>query len=46
MPPYPTAKRTLAGYEAMARKGPVHNVDDRDLTAQAAFVAGLFGLTA
>ena len=39
-----SAKRTLAGYEAMAmiRKGQAHNVGGRDMQAQAAFVAGLF----
>jgi len=43
-----TAKRTLAGYEAMAmiRKGQVHTIGGRDMRAQAAFVAGLFELTA
>ena len=39
-----TARRTLAGYEAMAmiRKGQVYNVGRRDVQAQAALVAGLF----
>jgi transposase-like protein len=39
-----TARRTLAGYEAMAmiRKGQVRKVGGRDMRAQAAFVAGLF----
>ena len=43
-----TAKRALAGYEAMAmiRKGQVRNVGGRDMQAQAAFVAGLFGVAA
>ncbi len=43
-----TARRTLAGYEAMAmvRKGQVHKVGGRDMQAQAAFVAGLFGVAA
>jgi len=43
-----TAKRALAGYEAMAmiRKGQVHNVGGRDMQAQAAFVAGLFEVAA
>ena len=43
-----TAKRTLAGYEAMAmiRKGQVHNVGGRDRQAQTAFVAGLFEVAA
>ena len=40
----PTARRTLAGYEAMAmiRKGQVHNINGQDMQAQSAFVAGLF----
>ena len=44
----PTARRTLAGYEAMAmiRKGQAHNVGGRDMRAQAAFVAGLFKIAA
>ena len=39
-----TARRTLAGYEAMAmiRKGQLHNIGGRDMQAQTAFVAGLF----
>ena len=39
-----TARRTLAGYEAMAmiRKGQAVNIGGRDMRAQAAFVAGLF----
>jgi transposase, IS6 family len=39
-----TARRTLAGYEAMAmiRKGQVRNVNGRDIKAQARFVASLF----
>ena len=43
-----TARRTLAGYEAMAmiRKGQVRNVGRRDMQAQAALVAGLFGTAA
>lgn len=43
-----TARRTLAGYEAMAmiRKGQVRNVGGRDMQAQATFIAGLFGMTA
>jgi len=42
-----TARRTLAGYEAMAmiRKGQVHNVGGRDMKAQAASVASLFAVT-
>jgi len=43
-----TARRTLAGYEAMAMvgKGQVDNVSGRDMKAQATFVAGLFAVTA
>lgn len=39
-----TARRTLAGYEAMAmiRKGQVRHVGGRDMRAQTTFVAGLF----
>jgi transposase, IS6 family len=39
-----TARRTLAGYEAMAmiRKGQVRNIGGSDIRAQAEFVAGLF----
>ncbi|RMI17081.1 DDE domain-containing protein [Pseudoroseomonas wenyumeiae] len=39
-----TARRTLAGYEAMAmiRKGQVLKVGGRDMRAQANFIAGLF----
>ncbi len=39
-----TARRTLAGYEAMAmiRKGQVHNIDGHDIRAQTAFVAAFF----
>jgi len=42
------AKQMLAGYEAMAmiKKGQVHNVDGRDMKAQAAFVAGVFRIAA
>jgi IS6 family transposase len=44
----PTARRTLAGYEAMAmiRKGQVHNIGGRDMQAQTAFVANLFQVAA
>ena len=40
----PTARRTLAGYEAMAmiRKGQAYNIGGWDMRAQAAFVAELF----
>jgi len=43
-----TARRTLAGYEAMAmvRKGQLRKVSGRDMKAQAAFVAELFDLAA
>ena len=39
-----TARRTLAGYEAMAmvRKGQVRKIGGRDMRAQAGFIAGLF----
>src|SRR3954465_12697596 len=39
-----TARRTLAGYEAMAmiRKGPVRKIGGNDIRAQASFIAGLF----
>jgi transposase, IS6 family len=41
---FPTARRTLAGYEAMAmiRKGQVHNIDGLDMRAQTVFIANLF----
>jgi len=41
---FPTARRTLAGFEAMAmiRKGQVRKIDGRDIQAQAVFIAGLF----
>ena len=43
-----TARRTLAGYEAMAmiRKGQVRNIGGRDIKAQAEFIAGLFQVAA
>ena len=43
-----TARRTLAGYEAMAmiRKGQVRNISGRDIRTQAAFIAGLFQVAA
>jgi IS6 family transposase len=39
-----TARRTLAGYEAMAmiRKGQVWGIGARDMWAQAAFITELF----
>jgi len=44
----PTARRTLAGYEAMAmiRKGQVRNIGGGDMRAQATFVTSLFGIAA
>jgi IS6 family transposase len=44
----PTARRTLAGYEAMAmiRKGQVHGIGGHDMPAQAALVADLFQVAA
>jgi transposase-like protein len=43
-----TARRTLAGYEAMAmiRKGQVRNISGSDIRAQATFIAGLFQVAA
>jgi transposase, IS6 family len=43
-----TARRTLAGYEAMAmmRKGQVRNISRNDIRAQATFIAGLFQVAA
>src|SRR3954452_24657074 len=43
-----TARRTLAGYEAMAmiRKGQVRSLGGRDIRAQAAFIAELFQIAA
>jgi transposase-like protein len=43
-----TARRTLAGYEAMAmiRKGQVREVGGRDMRAQARFIAELFRIAA
>ena len=43
-----TARRTLAGYEAMAmiRKGQVRDISGRDIRTQAAFIAGLFQVAA
>src|ERR1700684_3197228 len=39
-----TARRTLAGYEAMAlmKKGQLRNICGNDIRAQATFIAGLF----
>ena len=43
-----TARRTLAGYEAVAmiRKGQVRKIGGRDMQAQAAFIAELFEVAA
>ena len=43
-----TARRTLAGYEAMAmiRKGQVRNLGGNDIKAQANFIAALFEVAA
>ena len=43
-----TARRTLAGFEAMAmiRKGQVQDIGGGDIRAQAAFITGLFQLAA
>jgi IS6 family transposase len=43
-----TARRTLAGYEAMAmiRKGQVRNIGGRDIKGQARFIAMLFEVAA
>jgi transposase, IS6 family len=44
----PTARPTLAGYEAMAmiRKGQVHNIGGRDMQAQTIFVTSLSQMAA
>lgn len=46
--PMPTARRTLADYEAMTmiRKGQAHNIGGRGIRAQAIFVASLFHVAA
>jgi transposase-like protein len=43
-----TARRTLAGYEAMTmvRKGQVRRVGGRDMRVQASFIAELFEVAA
>ena len=43
-----TARRTLAGFEAMAmiRKGQVRTIGGRDIRAQASFIAGVFQIAA
>jgi IS6 family transposase len=43
-----TARRTLAGFEAMAmiRKGQIRNITGNDVKAQADFIAELFKIAA
>jgi transposase, IS6 family len=43
-----TARRTLAGYEAMAmiKKGQAYQIGRRDMRAQTTFIAELVGLAA
>jgi transposase-like protein len=43
-----TARRTLAGYEAMAmiRKGQIRGIAGDDINAQSGFAAGLFQIAA
>jgi transposase, IS6 family len=43
-----TARRTLAGFEAMAmiKKGQIRRIDGNDIKAQSAFIAGLFQIAA
>jgi IS6 family transposase len=43
-----TARRTLAGYEAMPmiRKGHVRNIGGRDIPTQVTLIAGLFQVAA
>jgi transposase, IS6 family len=43
-----TARRTLAGFEAMAmiRKGQIRNISGNDMKAQGDFVIGLFQIAA
>jgi hypothetical protein len=45
---YPTAWRTIRGYEVMhmIRKGQIVGVGKRNILAQNLFIAGLFGLVA
>ena len=45
---YPTAWRTIRGYEVMhmIRKGQMEGAEKGDLRAQNTFIAGLFGLAA
>ena len=44
---YPTAWRTIQGYETMhmIRKGQIKGTEKRDIQGQNEFIAGLFGLT-
>ncbi len=43
---YPTARRTIQGYETMhmIRKGQIQGAAKGDIKAQNQFIAGLFGL--
>jgi transposase-like protein len=41
-----TARRTLAGYEAMIRKGQVRDIGGRDMRAQATFITELLQVVA
>ena len=45
---YPTAWRTIQGYESMhtIRKGQIEEIRKGDIQAQNRFIAGLFGLAA
>jgi IS6 family transposase len=45
---FQTARRTLAGFEAMAmiRKGQVTRIEGNDMTAQTTFVSNLFQVAA
>ena len=45
---YPTAWRTIQGYETMnmIRKGQIRGVDKGNIEAQNQFIAGLFGVAA
>lgn len=45
---YPTAWRTIQGYETMhmIRKGRIEGIDKGDIQGQNQFIVGLFGLVA
>ncbi len=45
---FPTADRTLSGYEAMnmIRKGQIQGVDKKDIAGQVVFIENLFGIAA